>query len=164
MPFLARWAVPRMVAIFFIFNRMDLTFVVALGTVPPRCTTVGDLMSVLTIGTIPGVGTEGLRIGSVTRTAFAIGTVPVAFGTGFGYGMVRFFLGAIPGVLTGFGSRAALLALIAPPAMRTVFRSLISLHALIAEPTPFRTGIRYRMMCFFALGACPIMHTAFGRV
>ena len=62
MPFLTRRAVPRMIAIRLACNLTYLVFIVALGAVPPRCTTIGDLMPVFTIGAIPRVFTEGLRI------------------------------------------------------------------------------------------------------
>ena len=173
MTFLTRLAVPRMVAICFIRNRMYLVFVFALGTIPARLTTIGDLMPVLTIGTIPGMGTERLRIMVVTRAAFAIGAVPVAGETGFVVSVSRCIVGAPPAVRAGFvrvvtSSKVILVpvafAVFAPKVMRTAIRFSVSPHALVAEPAPLLTRIRRRMVRFFALGACPVMRAAVGRV
>ena len=177
---MARYAVPRMVAIRLIFNRMYLVFVFALGTIPTRCATVGDLVPVLTIGAIPGVRTKGLRIGSVTRTAVAIGAVPVTGGTGFVISMSRCIGVAPPAmsaslILVITSSEAVgisvAFALLAPPMMRATIRLHINSlrwirpETINAEPVMLRTWVTLhrRMVCFFTLGACPIMHTAFGR-
>lgn len=176
MPFLARYAVPRMVAIHLIFNRMYLVFVFALGTIPTRCATVGDLMAVLTIGAIPGVDTKGLRAGSVTRTAVAIGTEPIPGRAGCVVSMPRFIGIAPPTMFAGFifgvTLTAAAVAITAPPMMRATVRLRINSlrwirpETINAEPVMLRTWVTLhrRMVCFFTLGACPIMHTAFGRV
>lgn len=165
-----------MVAIRFIRNRMYLVFVFALGTIPTRCATVGDLMAVLTIGAIPGVGTERLRAGSVTRAAFAIGAVPVADRTGFVVSVSRCIVGTPPAMFTGFifgvTLTAAAVAITAPPMMRATVRLRINSLRWIrpgtinAEPVMLRTWVTLhrRMVCFFTLGTRPIMHTAFGRV
>ena len=175
MPFLARYAVPRMVAIHLIFNRMYLVFVCALGTIPTRCATVGDLMPVVAIGAIPGVGTERLRIMVVTRAAFAIGAVPVADRTGFVVSVSRCIVGTPPAMFTGFifgvTLTAAAVAITAPPMMRATVRLRINSlrwirpETINAEPVMLRTWVTLhrRMVCFFTLGACPVMHTAFGR-
>ena len=178
---MARYAVPRMVAIRLIFNRMYLVFVFALGTIPTRCATVGDLMPVVTIGAIPGVGTERLRIMVVTRAAFAISAVPVAGGTGFVVSVCRCIVGTTPAVRTrlilvitlseAVGISVAF-ALAAPPFVRTTVRLRInSRRRLIpetinAEPVMLRTWVTLcrRMMRFFTGGTHPIMHTAFGRI
>ena len=171
---MARYAVPRMVAIPCVFNRMYLVFVFALGTIPTRCATVGDLMPVLTIRAIPRVFTEGLRIGSITRTAVAIGAVPIAGTARFGEGMSRCIIGAPPVVFAGFvfgiTLTGVIVALIAPPMMRTTVglginsRRRIILETVNAEPVMLRTWVTLhrRMVRSFASGTRPIMFATFG--
>lgn len=173
MPLVTRRAIPRMVAIRLIRNRMYLVFVFALGTIPTRCATVGDLMTVLTIGAIPGVRTEGLRAGSVTRTGVAIGAVPVTGGTGFVISMSRCIIGAPPAMSAELAFvitlTIAAVAIFAPPVMRTTVRLRINsrrriiLETVGTEPVTVRAGIRHRVMCFFASETRPIMFAAFGR-
>ena len=178
MPLVTRRAIPRMVAIRFIRNRMYLVFVFALGTIPTRCATVGELMSVLTIGAIPGVRTEELRTGSITRTAVAIGAIPIAEITSFVVSMSCFIVATSPTVFAGFVlgitasgrsiSVAVTFAIRAPPVMRTAVRLRINsrrriiLETVNAEPVTVRTRVRRRMVRFFASGTRPVMLTAFG--
>jgi len=173
MPLVTRRAIPRMVAIRFIRNRMYLVFVFALGTIPTRCATVGELMSVLTIGAIPGVRTEELRTGSITRTAVAIGAVPVTGGTGFVISMSRCIIGAPPVVFAGFvfgiTLTGVIVALLAPPVMRATrglsvnSRLWIRPETVDAEPITIRAGAVRRMMRFFTDGARPEMRATFRR-
>ena len=174
MPLVTRRAIPRMVAIRFIRNRMYLVFVFALGTIPTRCATVGELMSVLTIGAIPGVRTEELRTGSITRTAVAIGAEPIPGRAGCVVSMPR-FIGIAPPAMSAelafvITLTIAAVAIFAPPVMRTTVRLRINsrrriiLETINAEPVMLRTWItlRRRMVRFFASETRPVMFATFG--
>ena len=176
MSFVTNRTIPRMGTIGFILNRMYFILIIfALRAIPIRCTTVVGIRNVMPafmLVAIPGVGAEGLCIGSVTRTAVAIGAVPIAGGTGFVVGMSRCIIGAPPVVFAGFvfgiTLTGVIVALIAPPIMRATVgfginsRRRIRCETVDAEPITVRTRrIIRRMVRFFANGTRPEMRTAF---
>ena len=170
MPLFAYCAIPGVVAIRHIRNRMDLVLVCALGTIPMRfATAVGDLVPVFAIGAIPGMRAEfffrRIIIRFPTAVFFAVPVTPRARFVKSMPSVARFAVPAVSAVRIGFG-RMMRRIVRAPPVMRTTrvlsvnSRRRILSETSVTEPIIARARIPRRMMRFCAPRTRPIMVAA----